>query len=178
MSALELSKLKAGLPGITPSLGEVLFETCLVCLDNQGHKSGINMQVRGISQANIPLQWDLPVTNQMRRSWADLPEATELAATGIALLLVLELTNYTVIQRSQKGTGIDYWLGSRAEDSSLPLRDVARLEVSGILKTDNENVITTRIQQKRVQTGISTHPLPTYIVVVEFSRPLAYMVNK
>jgi hypothetical protein len=141
MVNLPLSKLKEGFSGVTPALGEVLFETCLVCLSNQRHNSGVELQVRGDVTASFALTWGMTATDQMRRSWADLQEATELAATGIAILLILELTNYTIVQRSQKGTGIDYWLGDRSASTSLPFQNLARLEVSGILKAENEHTI-------------------------------------
>jgi hypothetical protein len=44
---------------------------------------------------------------------------------------VLELTDYTIVERACKGTGFDYWLGD--EDDDL-FQWKARLEISGILK--------------------------------------------
>ena len=43
---------------------------------------------------------------------------------------------YTVIHRSRKGTGFDYWLGDEKNEDELPLQSKARLEVSGIRRAD------------------------------------------
>jgi len=42
-----------------------------------------------------------------------------------------------VIERSRKGTGFDYWLGSADEVGELPFQNKVRLEVSGIGKADD-----------------------------------------
>jgi hypothetical protein len=47
-----------------------------------------------------------------------------------AILLMRALTGYTVIERSRKGTGFDWWLGT--EDNLF--QGKVRLEVSGILR--------------------------------------------
>lgn len=175
---LILSRLKTGFPGITPALGQVFFEACLVCLEHNHHNSGTQLQVNGDFQKDFRLVWDDSLTGQIRRAWHDFQEATEFAAMGIALLLVDMLTDYTIIQRAQKGSGFDYWLSNKEKPDLLPFQYTAKLEVSGILKADNVNLITARVQQKRKQAKIATSQLPTYVVVVEFSRPLAFMVNK
>ncbi|ETW93058.1 MAG: hypothetical protein ETSY2_52085 [Candidatus Entotheonella gemina] len=111
----------------------------------------------------------------MLDAWADEQEATEYGACGIAILIILALTDYTVIRRSRKGTGIDYWLGY--QDTDYPFQDAARLEVSGI-RRGNDRVVAARVSQKIRQTKPSDEALPAYIVVVEFSRPYARMVKK
>jgi hypothetical protein len=47
-------------------------------------------------------------------------------------MLIRQLTQFTVIERSRKGTGFDYWLGSEDEAGELPFQNKVRLEVSGI----------------------------------------------
>jgi hypothetical protein len=37
---------------------------------------------------------------------------------GINLMPLTKLTDFTVIERSRKGTGFDYWLGSETNDVS------------------------------------------------------------
>jgi len=90
-------------------------------------------------------------------------------------MLVLHVTDYTVIERSKKLTGFDYWLGDKNE--KLPFINSARLEVSGILN-GNEN-ISKRVNQKLKQTDPSDNTcLPAVVVVVEFGTPTAHMVEK
>jgi len=117
----------------------------------------------------------------MRRSWADLQEATEYGAVAIAILLIVKYTEYTIIERAVKGTGFDYWLLEESlytEDEIFPLGS-ARLEVSGIIHAEKETEILARVREKIRQTNVSDDTrLPALIVVVEFSRPAAHMVRK
>ncbi|MFN6464941.1 MAG: hypothetical protein RMZ41_024410 [Nostoc sp. DedVER02] len=51
-------------------------------------------------------------------------------------MLIRQLTEFTVIERSRKGTGFDYWLGSEEETGELPFQNKVRLQVPGIRKAD------------------------------------------
>ncbi|MDX2098874.1 MAG: hypothetical protein SFW36_13950, partial [Leptolyngbyaceae cyanobacterium bins.59] len=103
---------------------------------------------------------------------------TEQAAYGIAFLLILQLTNLTVIERARKGTGFDYWLGAQNASAPLPFQRMARLEVSGIRK-GNRGQIQARVKQKMEQTRVSdAQGLPAYIIVVEFSQPISIISAK
>jgi hypothetical protein len=112
----------------------------------------------------------LEITLQMQSSWADIQEATEYGAAGLAILLVCPLVGLTVVQRSAKGTGVDYWLGEQEDD--YPFTNKARLEVSGILSgTASDRA--RRMREKQLQTASSHHSqVPAYIVIVEFSEPI------
>jgi hypothetical protein len=95
-----------------------------------------------------------------------------------ALLLIRERTDYTAIHRSIQSTGIDYWLGYKANaDNQIFSRKDARLEVSGILKQSPTNRPSYRAKAKNNQTKQSdeTFIFPVYVIVVEFSRPMADM---
>ncbi|MDZ8138567.1 MAG: hypothetical protein RM049_25205 [Nostoc sp. DedQUE04] len=87
------------------------------------------------------------------------------------------MTQFTVIERSRKGTGFDYWLGSEDEAGELPFQNQVRLEVSGIRKAD-DNRIRARVKQKIEQTNPSDGEFPAYVIIVEFSRPLSFIVEK
>jgi hypothetical protein len=77
---------------------------------------------------------------------------------------------YTIIERSRKGTGFDYWLG---EKDSVLFQKIARLEVSGILQGD-DTAMMNRYNAKVIQTEQSDDTaLPAYISIIEFSRPKA-----
>jgi hypothetical protein len=108
-------------------------------------------------------------------SWDDHQEATEAGATGLAFLLILNLTEFTIIRRARKGTGFDYWLGFK--DAELPFQDAARLEISGILKGDAHEM-RSRVRKKLKQTQPTDGVLPAYIVVVEFGSPKSYIEAK
>lgn len=173
---LVITKLEQGLPAITPAFGAALAEACAVCLTDQGHAPGVEFKVKGDFTAVFKLYWQ-EVTDQMLRCWNDSEYTTEQAAYGIAFLVIQELTEYTIIQRSRKGTGFDYWLGKKGESNELPFQNAVRLEVSGIRKGDDSRV-KARVKLKVEQVGLSDQALPAYIVVIEFSKPLAFIVNK
>ncbi|MGF2035309.1 MAG: hypothetical protein RMZ43_008345 [Nostoc sp. CmiVER01] len=86
--------------------------------------------------------------------------------------------DYIVIkERSRKGTGFDYWLGSEDEAGELPFQNKVRLEVSGLRKADDSRV-RARIKQKIEQTNRNDSKFPAYIIIVEFSRSLSFIVEK
>lgn len=174
LPVLDLSRLSSGFPALTTSAGTLLAEAAAVCLAHQGHGLRATLPVTG-SYSKTVVVVRPSISDQMRRCYADLQEATEFGACGLAILLVRAIVGYTVIERSVKGTGFDYWLGYEDE---LPFQNKARLEVSGILAGD-DGQITARVKQKREQTTPTDRTaLPAYIVVVEFSRPKAQVVTK
>jgi hypothetical protein len=118
----------------------------------------------------------LLVSEPMQRAYRDMQEATELGACGVAILVVRDITGHTAVERSVKGTGFDYWLGSGdAADAGLePLERRARLEVSGILHGPAE-IVEARVREKIRQTRRSAGDYPAYVVVVEFGQPMVWM---
>lgn len=166
---LDLNDLAHGLPAITPSFGQYLAEAGALCLESQGHSKGQNLFVQGKYSKEYPLHWP-DVTDQMERCLNDPEVATEHGAVGIAILLMKRLIGYAVIQRSRKGTGFDYWLGDQED---MLFQNKARLEVSGI-RNGNQKTVQNRVREKLTQTKVSDETtLPTYVVVVEFGKPLA-----
>lgn len=170
---LNLNSLGNGLPAITPSFGMSLAEAGGVCLESQGHAQGVQLNVRGYSNRRYPLAWP-PITEQIRRCWNDHEVATEHGAVGIAVLLAQKEIGYTVIERSRKGTGFDYWMG---EMSEYLFQNKARLEISGIRKGSDQQV-RERVRQKLQQINRSDGTLPSYVIVVEFGQPRAEVQKK
>jgi hypothetical protein len=170
------------IPGITKSLAQSFVHTCIVCLEKQKHDSGVSLTVYEESRPRtIKLYWEQEINDQIRRTWNDLQEATENGATGLAILLMLKRTQYTVLERSPKGTGFDYWLLDKETVLSSEFVEFrnARLEVSGILNAEKESIIKSRIKDKLSQVAPSDYTnLPALIVVVEFGSPEAHMVWK
>ena len=169
---LDLKELGHGLPAITPYFGMALAEAAGVCLESRNHVQGVQLHIRGYCSNSHRLAWPR-VTEQTRRCWNDQEVATEHGAVGIGVLLAQKEIGYTVIQRSRKGTGFDYWMGEK----SIPFQNKAKLEISGI-RHGNDQAVKARIQQKLIQTDRSYGSLPTYVVVVEFGRPLAEVQKK
>jgi hypothetical protein len=184
---LTLESLVTGIPVIPEESAGFYRQNCMVCFDNQGHKSGVGLRFlyedEGIDEA-VEIHWSGDVTAQMRRAFGDLISATELAACAIALLLVREFTEFTAAERAKVGTAVDYYLLPQGSNDALIFNYTARLEVSGILKenSDTGNTVNRRIREKleRLAQFDLQNPedkLPTFIIVVEFSNPLSRMVK-
>lgn len=168
-SNLELVDLARERPGLTAVFGAVLAEAASVCLVEEGHEPGVTFAASGTFSREFELQWgDLP--SVAPKCWADSEVATEHGAYGLAALVVEALTGLTVIERSRKGTGFDFWLGSAAEEPAF-FQDTTRLEVSGI-RNGSDSTVSARVRQKLRQTGQSdAMGLPALVVVVEFGTP-------
>lgn len=166
---INIDTIKEGMPGITPIIGNYMYENCLMCLHRAGHVVEVGLQVKGLIEDVFELHWTDEITEQLYRSYPDDLETTEQGAVCISVLMAKHLTDYTVIERSWRGTGIDYWLGY--ENAPL-LERAARLEISGIKTETATNTMNARYEQKLKQTGLSDDfNLPAYISIVEFSNP-------
>ena len=144
-------------------------------MESRGHVQGVRLSVRGLRNSNYFLDRP-PISDQSRRAWNDPDEATENGAAGVAALLAIWETGYTIIERSSKGTGVDYRLGDGSDMSVFERK--ARLEVSGI-RDGNDRDVRVRVRRKLNQTDPSdSSGLPVYVIVVEFGRPMAEVREK
>jgi hypothetical protein len=168
---IDLDTLGNGIMGLTQEFGNFLLQACAVCLDNQNHFSGVQMNL-ATSEGNktVNLNWSAVINSQVKRNWSDLQEATEYGATAIAIKLAETESATNCIERSSKGTGFDYWLGDEDELGIFQRKE--RLEISGILKEGGTNTIEKRVKSKTKQTlTTSSTGLNAHICVVEFSNP-------
>lgn len=172
---MSLATLADGMPGLNTASGQVLAEAAAVCLEDRKHPSGVRLRRAGLMHKDLHIEWS-PVDEQCRRSHADMQEATERGACGLAILVVREATGMVVVERSKKGTGFDYWLGEKDYDG-LPFEGVARLEVSGIL-SGTKTQVDSRITQKKGQMKPTDHLAPGFVAVVEFGTPIACVESK
>lgn len=171
---ISLDDLYHGIAGLTPSRCASYAEAASVCLENQGHSSPASMEVfvqTSQSTETKTINWSA-THGRAARSWNDLQEATEDGACGIAALIWCKPKGLKM-ERSAKGTGIDYWL---ADDHDQLMQHSARLEVSGILSGSRSSVHT-RVKQKLRQSERSAGTLPVTVVVVEFSQPLSWIAE-
>ena len=153
-----------------------MAEAAAVCFEDRSHASGVVIGVSCVDSKQFAIYWSA-VTDQHRRTYNDLPEATEMGATGVAILIVRAVTGKKAIERSKKGTGFDYWVGD-TDDDELIFSNKARLEVSGILNgTDTE--IAGRLKKKNAQVQITDHlGVPAYVAIIEFGQPKAHLEMK
>jgi hypothetical protein len=165
------------IPVVTDAVG-FYKRTCMVCFDSQGHQSGVELRVvHGKSNETCQIHWMGDVTDQLRRSHADLVEATQFAACAIAFLLIQALTELMPVTQATRGTTVDYYLAPQEHrDDILIFNHTARLEVSGVLKETEGNTVDARVKVKKDRLK-PDGDLPTLITVVEFSQPWAKMVE-
>jgi hypothetical protein len=172
---LSLDALRNGQLGISAVYGSFLAEAASHCLHRNDHVNPVFLHVTGDICRPGSLKW-CEVNEQDEGTWADLQEATEYGAYGVAIVVALRLTGTPRVERSAKGTGIDYWIGGGKDQSGIFQR-TARLEVSGIFKGDQPK-IAARLREKLAQTKQSdTAGLPAYVVIVDFGGPEAKFVK-
>ncbi|MCL6648339.1 MAG: hypothetical protein K6U89_08405 [Chloroflexi bacterium] len=174
---ISLDSLVLGTPGITSHVGAYYAEAATVCLEEADHHSGVQLRIDGDCDHVLRLLWNSSGNTEQRdRSWHDDQEATENGAYGIAVLLITELADYTVVERAQKGPGFDFWLGKK-DSADTFFQDKARLEVSGIRRGD-DRIIAARVRRKMEQISRSDREAPGVVVVVEFGSPRARVKTK
>jgi hypothetical protein len=160
--------LSQGKLGITKSAGAFLAEAACYCLSLNHHPEPVGLKISGDTEQDGVLEWSHPEDeNLARRTYADLPEAAEKGAYGVAIVVVTKLENIPAVEQSPKGTGVDYWL-SGDDDTNI---FKARLEISGILK-GTPGQVQYRLQTKLDQTKASDNTkIPAHAAIVEFSFP-------
>jgi hypothetical protein len=160
------------MPGLTPSWGGVLAEAASVCLKGEAHSRLVELRVDGTFDETLTLK-RFGVTLRMLLSHHDEEEATEMGACGVAILALQNLADLVVVRRARKGMGFDYWLGP--SEGSL-LQQAEHLEVSGI-RNGSETAVKARFLEKTRQTQKFRTTTPTWVAVVEFSRPMLRLVK-
>jgi hypothetical protein len=155
-----------------------MAEAAVFCLQKNSHKSEecILKCIKTIKNDSLDFQlnWD-KLDPRVESTYADIEEATEHGAMGLAMLLSIKLTNHTTVKRSMKGLGFDYWIGD--QDDNM-FQEKARLEVSGIFQ-GNDSLFKTRIKQKFKQTNVSDSTgFDCFVSVIEFSKPIASFLSK
>ena len=171
---IDVTKRKEGFPGVSPTSAAHLYEAFMVCMHFHFHPNHVALFVEE-QEEPIGIEWEDKCDDVILRTYTDMQYTTEHGAVCLAIMLTKYFTPYTVIERSRKGTGFDYWLGD--QDSQLFQRK-ARLEVSGILQGDDTAMIN-RYYSKITQTEKSDDTgLPAYISIIEFSKPKAIFKEK
>ena len=169
MDKLNLSDIKQGLPGVSSVEGANLYENCIVELHRHGHLSPTILKVSADNDINLSIIWEDVFNSQLDRTYSDRQSSIERSAVCVSILLALRLTDYTIIERSRKGTGFDYMLGYKDDVYYNPK---ARLEISGISEETRSNTLNKRFEQKSRQTDVSDSTnMPAYISIVEFKTP-------
>jgi len=168
MTSIDITTLDSGQPGISPQAGAFMRQAAAVCMAHHHDASPVVLCIEGDCVSTLTIDWDSP-DEQAKRTWRDMEEATEWGATGIAVLVIDTMTNLSVLERSVKGGGFDYWLGESSDDSPL-FQQKIRLEVSGILSGRDADV-RKRSKEKVVRLENYGNLGPAIVIVTEFGHP-------
>lgn len=173
---LNLLSIKEGLPGMHKDLCSHYYSACMTTLHRAGHiVNGTILHLDGNRKGSIPLYWEDYFDETIDRSWKEINYCTDHAAVCMSCVLAIHETEFTIVERSCKGDGFDYWLGYK-EDHLF--NHAARLEISGILKESRTNTIEKRLKDKMKQTEQSDETcLPAYISIIEFGKPKALFIK-
>ena len=161
------------MPGMTPAIAGEMAEAAAVSLESQSHTQGVELRVEAVSPTAYQLTWSTPPLNSID-AWNDPDDATEAGAVAVAAIMTKRHLGYEIIRRSRKGEGIDYELGRTGTHAKVPS---AALEVSGI-RSGNAAMIRQRVTLKREQASrfkTRNSAIPTFVIVVEFGRPQAWI---
>src|SRR5580700_8569933 len=168
--------LMKGELGLTATGGKYFAEAASYCLHVHSHPNPVRLSLSGDLSGSGNLEWGR-ISEAHPRTHADLQEAVELGACAIGIVVAVQLTGLSGVERSVKGTGIDFWLVKDSNDRGVFQRS-ARLEASGILR-GSETAIRARVKQKLAQTNPTDKTgLPAYVAVVEFGSPQARFLAK
>lgn len=108
------------------------YSACMTTLHRAGHiVNGTILHLDGNRKGSIPLYWEDYFDETIDRSWKEINYCTDHAAVCMSCVLAIHETEFTIVERSCKGDGFDYWLGYK-EDHLF--NHAARLEISGIFK--------------------------------------------
>ncbi len=159
-------------------MGAFLAEAAMVCLEKNGHQSGVRLKVTGDFQETFEVIWSGKVDTIIDGTWKDQKEATEFGATGIALLLMDKLSEYHTFERS-KGDSFDFYLKKNSLNilSTNEAKNIALFEISGIWNEKKGNTLNMRINIKKKQLQHIPIDSDFYVVVTEFSFPKAKIIK-
>ena len=185
LTTLALEDLKRGYPGLDKDAGASHRKAAMVCLESQKHQSGVLCEIKSLQEtmSMLRLTWIEAVTQQMKNTWYDRREASEMGAAGLAILVIHSRTKFTVLRRmdQDEDTGMDYWLSKSKGHEDLTenfLLGYARLEVAG-RRSDSaksiEKLVRDKLKRSRKSDGTGTL---AYVVVVEFSKPVIYFETR
>lgn len=178
---IDVDMLREAIPGLTESLAGYMQGAILMCLHHHSHQTGVRCELRDLEKllAAAAIVWTKPYSDSIERTYGETSYAVEFAAEGIACLTIRAYTQYTVIRRSIKDEGVDFWLAERDDEDNYIFQCAGRMESKGITEARYLSDITYSIDKGIEQSKQTDHTrLPAYIIATEFSKPVIYMVQR
>ena len=180
-TVIDVDHLREAIPEMSESLVEYIYDAIVMCLNHHHHQTGVPCELRDFekTQAAAALVWTRSYSDRIERTFGETSYAVEFAAEGIACLTIRAFTEYTVIERSIKHDGVDFWLADKDEAGRYPFQRAARMESKGITQARSLSDIRSSVTKGIEQTKQSDHThLPVYIIATEFSQPVIYLVQR
>lgn len=186
--SFNLDNLSERIPAIPGDANAYHGFMCRICLDDQSHPSGVILNVHWQREITpVIIQWSGEVSERDKRGARDERKATDYGACALTLLFIDYFTDYTAYEQSVTGDTIDYFLAPKAMLAELLQEEtlifnapgtypIAYLESSGIRCENEGNTVNARIAAKKRRLN-TTEDLPTFIAVIEFSKPYAKIVK-
>ncbi len=178
---LDLDKIHESIPTMAKSLADYMYDAAVFCFHHHSHSPGKRCEVRSLEETIeiASLVWTRQITDRIVNAFGDTGYAVEFAAEGIACLTIQEFAAYTVIERSQRNEGVDFWLAESRDEDNFILQRAARMESKGITEARYPSDIKARVDEGAKQSKRSDETgLPAYIIVTEFSNPVIVMVQR
>ena len=188
LHAIDLEQLRNGIGCLDIDHCNITCSAAQVALFRAGHPASVECEVldRGKPLFGILLKWEERTPSG---SWNAVQRLGELAAEGIAFLMIEEFTPFTIVSQAEintnlgAGKGIDYYLGVKegldCQDEADHPKYAGRLEISGILRPSRGNSLAARVLYKVEQTKQSDEDgTPAYVIVVEFETPVVNLTQR
>ena len=177
---LNLDNLNAEeIPALTASLAIHMQEAVVMCMQPHDHKSAVLCAVRNLDAEldTVRIIWETSYSEQIRRAFGHPRNAAEKAGEAMAILTVVALTDYTVVERARIGSGFDFWLNLKDDDDDYLFQQTMGLECKGLSEARYPSEIAAAVRQgiKQIEESTSAN-LPALVVATDFSRPVIYMV--
>lgn len=168
MRKLNLDDLKAGQPGLSLRMAEVMVEAAIICLILNGHQSGVILKVEGDKEETFQLLWTDEIDQQIINTWKDQKEAVEYGASAIGILLLFAYEKLIIRERLPQDGNADYSLRTTNTDQFK-----GQLEVSGIWQQSITNHPKGRVKIKieKLERKLPNGNFPVFVIVTEFSIP-------
>lgn len=150
-------------PGLYRPLSEAYADAAALCFGDT-QKPPIDLAIHyGRSTCLREVSWREP-TGEARASWANPDDATRDGAYCVSLATVEVELGYVGLERADRRTGADFYVGAPGSD----LEESLRLEVSGVRAGDLGSV-QARLREKTEQARRGRSDRPAIACVVGFT---------
>lgn len=164
--AIQLDASNQAFEALTPYFGAMCCEAASFCFEQHGHAVPTRAALSGCETPHAHFHWAPPAL-QAAATYRDKDVAAENGAYALAIAVLNQVHGYRAIERSAKGTGFDFWIGTTQGD--LPFNGKVRLEVSGIF--EGQSRVGSRLTSKLKQMAPSDQSGSGFAVVAGFGRP-------